>query len=99
MSSLARRVALVAIFMFCAARTMAQTSYDLRSPDKGIEIRIRTAKGVRYDVLLEGNVLLQDSALSINIDDRTFGAEARVLRSEESSSNQVFEPVARPRAT
>ncbi len=99
MSSLARRVALVAIFMFCAARTMAQSSYDLRSPDKRIEIRIRTAKGVRYDVLLKGKVLLQDSALSINIDDKTFGAEANVLRSKESSSNQVFEPVVRQKST
>ena len=36
----------------CQAR--AQASYDLRSPDKRIEVRIRTAQGVRYDVVLNG---------------------------------------------
>ena len=82
---------------FCALSAAAQSSYDLGSPDKRIEIRIRTANGVRYDVLLKGKVLLQDSSLSINIDHKTFGAEAKVLKSKESSSNQVLEPVVRQR--
>jgi len=95
MNSLAWKVALSSILLSCASSAAAQSSYDLRSPDRRIELRIRTANGVRYDVLLKGKVLLQDSSLSINIDQKTFGAEARVLRSKENSSNQVLEPVVR----
>jgi len=98
MKSLHCKVALTSTLALCVSSAAAQSSYDLRSPDKRIEIRIRTANGVRYDVLLKGKTLLQDSALSMNIDHKTFGTEAKVLRSKESSSNQVFEPVVRQKS-
>src|SRR5436190_22292927 len=41
----------------------AQSSYDLRSPDNRIEIRIRTADRIRYDVLLKGKALLENCTL------------------------------------
>jgi len=98
MKSLAWKVALTSTLALYVSNAAAQSSYDLRSPDKRIEVRIRTANGVRYDVLLKGRMLLQDSSLSINIDHKTFGAEAKVLRSKESSSNQVLEPVVRQKS-
>ena len=45
----------------------AQSSYDLRSPDGRIEIRIRTANRVHYDVLLRGRALLENCALSLDV--------------------------------
>src|SRR5215472_10382318 len=87
MKSLHCKVALTSTLALCVSSAAAQSSYDLRSPDKRIEIRIRTANGVRYDVLLKGKTLLQDSALSMNIDHKTFGTEAKVLRSKESSED------------
>jgi alpha-glucosidase len=98
MNSLAWKVALTSTLVLCVSNAAAQSSYDLHSPDKRIEVRIRTASGVRYDVLLKGRMLLQDSSLSINIDHKTFGAEAKILRSKESSSNQVLEPVVRQKS-
>jgi len=98
MNSLAWKVALTSTLALCVSNAAAQSSYDLHSPDKRIEVRIRTANGVRYDVLLRGRMLLQDSSLSINIDHKTFGGEAKVLRSKESSSNQVLEPVVRQKS-
>jgi alpha-glucosidase len=78
-----------------AGNAAAQSSYDLRSPDNRIELRIRTAKGVRYDVLLSGRALLQDCSASIDIDHKTLGRETRVLRSNERSHNEVLEPPVR----
>lgn len=83
------------IFVFCVSSAAAQSSYDLLSPDKRIEMRIRTAKGVRYDILLRGQALLQDCTLSLDIEHRVLGPEAKVLGSKERSSNQVLEPVVR----
>ena len=73
----------------------AQSSYDLRSPDNRVELRIRTANGIRYDVLLGGRAILQDCTLSIDVDHKKLGVEAKVLKHKESSHDQVLEPVVR----
>ena len=83
------------VLAFCVQDAVAQSSYELLSPDKRIEIRIRTAKGVRYDVLLKGQALLQDCTLSLDIEHKVLGPAAKVLKSKERSSNQVLEPVVR----
>src|ERR1700722_4722541 len=75
--------------------TRAQTSFDLRSPDKRIEVRVRTAHGLRYDVLLKGRELLHDCTLSMDVDHRTLGNETKLLRSRERSYDQIIEPVVR----
>jgi alpha-glucosidase len=73
----------------------AQSSYDLRSPDKQIEVRIRTAHGVHYDVLLDGRALLQDCTLSMDVDHKVLGREVKVTGAKERHSDQVLEPVVR----
>lgn len=79
-----------------AAKAAAPSSYDLRSPDKRIEVRIRTAEGVRYDLLLNGRAILEDSSLSINVEHKTLGKDAsQVIHAKESSHDEVIEPVVR----
>ena len=73
----------------------AQSSYDLRSPNSRVELRIRTANGIRYDVLLGGRAILQDCTLSLDVDHKKLGAEAKVLKHKESSQDRVLEPVVR----
>ena len=92
-----RIVLLLSITVFWTARkTAAQSSFDLKSPDKRIEVRIRTARGVRYDVVLKGRAILEDSSLSIDVDHKTFGKDvAKVLHSKASSHDEVIEPVVR----
>jgi alpha-glucosidase len=78
------------------AKGAAQSSFDLRSPDKRIEVRIRTAEGLRYDVVLNGRAILENSSLSLNVDHQAFGKDAsKVLHSKQSSHDEVIEPVVR----
>jgi len=96
MSGFLRGAVLVAVAAAVSAgNANAQASYDLRSPNNRIEIRIRTAKGIRYDVLLGGRAILQDCTLSIDVDHRKLGAEGKVLRHKESSQDRILEPVVR----
>ena len=83
------------LMLWLSGNAAAQSSYDLRSPDNRIEVRIRTAKGVHYDVLLSGKALLEDSGLSIDIDHKTLGRETKVLHSKERSRDEMLEPVVR----
>jgi alpha-glucosidase len=79
-----------------AAKAAAPSSYDLRSPDKRIEVRIRTAEGVRYDVVLNGRAILEDCSLSINVEHKTFAKDPlQVIHAKESSHDEVIEPVVR----
>ena len=84
-----------AFMLLCAGHAVAQFSYDLRSPDNRIEIRIRTAQRVRYDVLFKGSVLLQDCTLSLNVDHQTLGVTSKVITAKERSYDQVETPIVR----
>ncbi len=95
MNSLLWKIPVMLISVFGVTVAESQSSYDLRSPNGTIEVRIRTARGLRYDVLLRGRVLLQDCTLSLNIEHKSLGAEAKVLQSREGGADRVLEPVIR----
>ena len=73
----------------------AQAGYDLRSPDKRIEVKIHTAQGIRYDVALNGRGILQDCSLSMDVDHKVLGREVKVIGSKERHEDQMLEPVVR----
>jgi alpha-glucosidase len=74
---------------------LAQPSYDLRSPDNRIEVRIRTAGQIRYDLLLQGRALLGGSTLSLDIEHKKLGLQPKVMDSKQRSFDQLVEPVVR----
>jgi alpha-glucosidase len=73
----------------------AQSSYDLRSPDGRIEIRIRTAGQIRYDIVLKGRAVLENCTLSLDVEHKKLGAQPTVIAAKERTSDQVVEPVVR----
>src|SRR5712671_1482689 len=96
MSGLLRKVPIVLLLLLLAVGSArAQASYDLRSPNNRVEVRIRTANGIHYDVLLGGRAILQDCTLSIDVDHKKLGAGAKVVKHKESSQDQMIEPVVR----
>src|ERR1700730_8166416 len=78
-----------------ALTAFAQASYSLLSPDKRIEVRIRTADRFSYDVLFKGTVLLQNSTFSIDIDHHTLGLQPKVKTSKERRYDGTLEPPVR----
>jgi alpha-glucosidase len=86
------------VFVFCVATfslsAMGQSNFSLRSPDQRIEVRIQTAGRLRYDVLLNGVLLLQNSTLSMSIDHINFGTRPIVKSSKQRSENkEIVSPV------
>ena len=73
----------------------AQSSYDLRSPDGRIEIRIRTEGQIRYDVVLKGRAVMEDCTLSLDVEHKKLGVQPKVVDAKERSYDQVVEPVVR----
>src|SRR5262245_44161624 len=86
---------ILAPICWLAGDIVAQSSHSLHSPDKRIEVKIRTGDRLRYDVVLNGRALLQDSTLSINIDQKTLGLEPKVKTAKARSHDQMVEPAVR----
>ena len=74
---------------------VAQSSYDLQSPDGRIEVRIRTVGQIRYDVVLKGRAVLENSTLALDVEHKKLGIQPKVIEAKPSSHDQVIEPVVR----
>ncbi len=88
-------ILLLALLAMGSGMAIAQTSYDLKSPDGRIEVRIRTARQIRYDVVLRGTSLLENASLSLDVEHKKLGIEPKVVNSKQRSSDEIVEPVVR----
>ena len=94
-SFLGRMMCVLVVFMNFAVAANAQSSYDLRSPDHRIELRVRTADRVHYDVLLNGRALLENCTLSLDVEHKTLGIAPKVLDAKQRSNDQIIHPTVR----
>jgi alpha-glucosidase len=71
----------MAVVQFCwpTKDALAQSSYNLHSPNQRIALAVRIGERINYDVLFDGKPLLKDSTLSIDIDRQTLGLRPQVL--------------------
>jgi len=95
MEGLCKKVVFVLIALMLAGSAVAQSTFTLLSPNKQIEIDIRTGDRIQYDVLFKGTPLLQKSTFSIDIDHTTLGLQARIKSTKTRSHDEVLEPVVR----
>lgn len=66
----------------------AQKKYTLESPDKNIKIEITAGKDVlKYSVTHNGSVVINDSPISLTLDNGTTLGEKPVVRSYKTASN------------
>src|ERR1700678_2304150 len=95
MKTLAPLLLSVLSFAVFVENGAAQSSYDLRSPDGRIEIRIRTAGQIRYDVVLKGRAVMEDCTLSLDVEHKKLGVQPKLVDAKERSYDQAVEPVVR----
>jgi alpha-glucosidase len=89
-----KKAVMILIPLMClAVHGAAQAEHSLFSPNKEIEVRIRTGDRLQYDVQLKGTPLLQNSTLSIDIDHTTLGLQPKIKAAKERSYDSVIEPV------
>ncbi|HET6178533.1 MAG TPA: glycoside hydrolase family 97 protein [Candidatus Sulfotelmatobacter sp.] len=80
---------------FISTSAASQASYDLRSPDGRIEVRIRTVGQISYDLVLKGQAVLENSKISLDVEHKKLGVQPKVIDSKQRSYDQVVEPVVR----
>lgn len=93
MRSSAIVIAVLLLLTFADKHAFSQSSYDLRSPDGRIEIRIRTEGSIRYDVVLKGRAVLENSTLAMDVDHKKLGTEPKVISAKQSTYDGLVDPV------
>ena len=78
-----------------AAAVMGQSNPSVHSPDGRIAIQVSAGERLNYSVSLNGKALLQDSAISLKIDQQTLGLRTRVLAAKQRSVDQTIAPAVR----
>ena len=89
------RVALcLLILLSLTTASKAQTNYDLQSPNGKIQIKVQTGDRLTYTVLVNGNPVVANSTLALDIDHTTLGLNPKVKNSKPTSvSREVQSPV------
>ena len=96
MNTFCKKAALMLVPLMClAGRATGQASYTLVSPNKQVELRVRTGDRIQYDVLFKGTLLLQNSTFSIDIDHNTLGVQPRVRDTKQRTYDGTLEPPVR----
>ena len=96
MNTFCKMAALMLVPLVClAGRATAQASYAVVSPNKQVELRVRTGDRIQYDVLFKGTPLLQNSTFSIDIDHNTLGVQPRVKDAKQRTYDGTLEPPVR----
>ncbi len=95
MQGLCKKAVFGLIALMLAGSAVAQSTFTLLSPNKQIEIDIRTGDRIQYDVLFKGTRLLQKSTFSFDIDHTTLGLQPRIKSAKTRSHDEVLEPVVR----
>jgi alpha-glucosidase len=88
-------VVCVLVIGFVTNSVAAQSSYDLRSPDGRIEVRIRTADAIRYDIVLKGRAVLENSTLWLDVEHKKLGTESKIVDAKRATQDETVEPVVR----
>ena len=88
---------LLSIFPFLCSisHAAAPTTFDLRSPDGTIELRVRTTGQVEYDLVVDGRAVMEHCTLSLDVDHTKLGVDPKVTDAKTTSFDQVVEPVVR----
>ncbi|MGC2446597.1 MAG: glycoside hydrolase family 97 N-terminal domain-containing protein, partial [Candidatus Sulfotelmatobacter sp.] len=80
---------------FLVANAFGQSSYDVQSPDKRIEIRIRTAGQLRYDVIVKGRAVLENCNISLDVEHKKLGTDPKVVDAKTESHDEMIKPIVR----
>jgi alpha-glucosidase len=88
-------IAPILLLALSATSAPAQSSYDLRSPDGRIEVRVRTAGKISYDVVLKGQALLENCTVSLDVEHQKLGLEPKVTNAKTASHDEIVVPIVR----
>ena len=90
-----QQILLVTLFLFFGVSTNAQKkkSYELQSPDHTIKMVISIDDQVQYSVIVDGEMIIKPSYVSMKLNDQVLGMNSKVSRIFKNSVDEKIKPV------
>ena len=82
----------VASLLVLFSPVLANNSHELRSPDNRIVVTVRVEDQISYDVQVNGKGLVKDSTLSLDVDHKKLGHDAKLDTVKNDSVDREIEP-------
>lgn len=82
----------VAALLVLFSPVLANNSHELRSPDNRIVVTVRVEDQISYDVQVNGRLLVKDSTLSLDVDHKKLGHDAKLDTVKNDTVNRLIEP-------
>jgi alpha-glucosidase len=87
-----RNATLLVVLALTAPSLEAAKGTVLRSPNGRLEARIGASDRIRFSVLLDGRLLLDNASLSLDVDHAVLGAEPKIRSAKTERVDRVVEP-------
>lgn len=88
-------IATVIASLICIAGFCANKQLAVSSPDGKIVISVNTSNGISYSVTMDGETLLEPSALSVSLEDGSIygGANDKLVKASTKSVSNTLHPI------
>jgi alpha-glucosidase len=87
-----RNLLLISLVLFSCVYANAAT-YDLISPNGKIKVTVQTGERITYDVSVNGQTVLRNAAMSLDLDHQIFGTRPK---NEVKLTNRVERDIQSP---
>ncbi|GAA4318782.1 glycoside hydrolase family 97 protein [Mucilaginibacter gynuensis] len=88
-----KRKLLITGLLLTAGLKLISAPIDLLSPDKKIKVSVDLKNRITYSVTFNGDALLSDSYLQLNLDKQKLGADPKLIKKSFSTVNTTSHPV------
>lgn len=88
-----KSLVITCLFLTVALQLTAATPIDLYSPDKRIKVSVDLKNKIAYSVTFNGNTVLSNSYLQLNLSKEKLGDKPRLSKKSISTINNVSYPV------
>lgn len=82
---------LIALLLFFLPSTFSQKQFTLQSPDKRLVVNIFTANTIEYQVIHAGDIMLEKSPISMELDNNIYwGINPKLSKSKTATIDEVI---------
>jgi alpha-glucosidase len=78
--------------------TAGNKNFVLQSPDSGIQVKVDVGEKITYSVIFNGNEIVSPSPVSLTVNGKTLGWNARVKKNKTTSVDEMVTPVVKTKS-
>lgn len=84
---------LLTLLITATSTLFSQKQVDLQSPNKAISVKINFGETISYDVLSNGELLLEKNNLKLNLNENSLGTNPQLSKTSKQTVNEDLRPI------